>query len=81
MHRSEPNGAHHALMAELNAVIDKYGGMPAVERVAIVAQFLGHRLSEIPEGQFSPQEIMAVVGRNMEQGNRQNGALAVAGHG
>lgn len=81
MHRTEPGAAHHALMADLNATIDRYASMPAVERVAICAQFLGHRLAEIPEGQFSPQEIMAVVSRNMEQGNRQNGALAVAGHG
>lgn len=81
MHRSEPGAAHHALMADLNAVIDRYTGMPAIERVAIVAQFLGHRLAEIPEGQFGAQEIMQVVGRNIEQGNRQNGAMAVLGHG
>lgn len=81
MHRAEPSGAHKALMLDLNAVIDRYESMPAIERVAIVAQFLGHRLAEIPEGQFGAQEIMQVVGRNIEQGNLQNGALAVAGHG
>jgi hypothetical protein len=79
MERREPGAAHRALMLDLNTVIDRYANMPAIERVAVVAQFLGHRLAELPDGQYSVAEVMHTVSRNIEQGNRQDGALAVAG--
>jgi len=78
MERHEPGAAHHALMADLNGVISRYETMPALERVALVSQFLGHRIGEVPSDMYSPEAVMACVARNLAQGNSQGGALALA---
>lgn len=82
MERREPGAAHHALVADLHGILERYTMMPAVERVACMSQALGHLLADVPEG-YSVAVIMQVVSRNIEQGNetatRTLGGLASLG--
>lgn len=89
MNRAEPNGAHHALMQDLDGMVSRYAMMPAIERVAVVAQFLGQLVAEVP-AEYSPQSVMQAVSHNLMAGNEAGaaklaGALAVSdgptGHG
>lgn len=82
MNRAEPNGAHHALMQDLDGVVARYAMMPAIERVAVTAQFLGQLVAEVP-AHYSPQAVMQAVSRNLTAGNetaaaKLAGALAVS---
>lgn len=77
MNRAEPNGAHHALMQELDGTVARYAMMPAIERVAVVAQFLGQLVAEVP-GHYSPQSVMQAVSHNLMAGN-ETGAAKLAG--
>lgn len=78
-----PSAAHHALITDLHQLGDRYVTMPAAERVAVIAQFLGSQIAGV-EG-HSPAEVMHAVSLNIAAGNRQAaGSLVVAnevGHG
>lgn len=78
---SAPNGAHHALMTDLHHVMLRYSAMPAIERVAILAQTIGAEIAEMPAA-YSTADVLQAVAMNIAQGNGTTGAkLAVPGHG
>lgn len=72
MARKDPGEAHHALLRELTGVSERFGaaGMPSVERIAVLAQLIGHELRAVPSGLFTPAEILTAVALNIEQGNK-----------
>lgn len=62
--------AHHAFIRQLDETADKFRGHLAPdERLAIVAQFLGQLIYELPD-HYDPQSVMVSVGKNMEAGNK-----------
>lgn len=72
-HRKEPSEAHAALMTELHALADRFGqnGMPGVERIAVLSQFIGQEIARLPKDvPYGPQELLASVAANIEAGNR-----------
>lgn len=77
---SAPNAAHHALITDLHAVADRYVSLPAIERVAIIAQFLGQIVVQVPTDSYSSSDVLQAVAHNMAAGNANaGGALAVPG--
>lgn len=89
-HQREPGAAHQALMAELRGVIGRFDleGMPAVERIAILAQLIGQEIADLPKSvPYGPAELLHAVAANIEMGNRtaaggvQSGLLGFGGRG
>ena len=72
-HRKDPGEAHAALMTELHAMADRFGqnGMPGIERIAVLSQFIGQEIARLPKDvPYGPQELLASVAANIEAGNR-----------
>lgn len=72
-HAKTPGEAHHALLRDLTGVTERFGanGMPPVERIAVLAQLIGHELRAVPAGQYSAAEVLTAVAFNIEAGNKQ----------
>jgi hypothetical protein len=77
LQKHAPNAAHHAMNTDLNALAERYDSIPAVERVALIAQFLGGQLALV-DG-WSPAEVMHAVSANIEAGNREAATQALIG--
>lgn len=72
-HRKDPSAAHHALMKDLAGLASRYAldGMPGIERIAVLAQFIGHEIAELPaDTPYGAPELLTSVARNIEAGNR-----------
>lgn len=72
-HRKDPGESHHALMRDLAGIAARYDaqGMPGVERIAVLAQFIGREIAALPKDvPYGPQELLVSVARNIEAGNR-----------
>lgn len=79
---TEPGVAHHALITDLHAVLDRYQSMAAVERVAVIAQLLGQTTVQVPTNEFDSAELMRAVAMNIAAGNANAGrTLETMGHG
>ena len=67
----QPGAAHHALLAEVQGVLGRYAlqGMPAVERIAVLAQAIGAEVRQLPGGTYTANEIMYSVALNIAAGN------------
>lgn len=77
---SAPGAAHHALITDLHALHDRYKSLPAIERVAVISQFLGQVIVEVPTNAYSSQDVLQAVAMNLASGNANaGGALAVPG--
>ncbi len=73
----EPDAAHHAFMADQAALLSRYQSVPAIERVALMAQLVGQLIVEVPRGLFSAADVMQCVSANIGAGN-ENGAREMA---
>lgn len=72
-HRKEPGAAHQALITELGGVAQRFaaGGMPGIERIAVMAQLIGQEIADLPaDVPYSSAEILRSVAANIEQGNK-----------
>lgn len=67
----QPGAAHHALLAEVQGTLGRYAlqGMPAVERIAVLAQAIGAEVRQLPGGEFTANEVMYSVAVNIAAGN------------
>lgn len=65
-----PSNAHHALVQEAHIVLDRFAGMPGIEKIAILSQVLGHLITELPNT-YGPGEVMGCIAANIAQGNQQ----------
>jgi hypothetical protein len=45
----DPNEGHQLLMKEMHGVLDRFGanGMPVIEQIAIMAQLVGQKISDL----------------------------------
>lgn len=81
----QPNAAHHALITDLHAIHDRYRSLAPIERVAVIAQFLGQVVVDVPTNEYTSADVLQAIAHNMAAGNANaGGALAVpglAGHG
>lgn len=77
-HVKTPDGVHHALAQDLHGILGRYAGMPKIEQVAIMAQVIGHLITEMPANSYSTSEVMQSVAMNIAAGNEQT-ARALAG--
>lgn len=73
MPTAQPMLAHQALMTELHAVVDRFAlnGMPAVERIAILAQLIGQEAVHIDHKTIDQSQLLYAVARNIANGNQQ----------
>lgn len=71
-HRKEPGAAHHALMTDLNGVLQRYdaNGMPPVERIAVLAQVIGRQILLVEQGAFTPADLLHAIAANIAAGNQ-----------
>lgn len=71
-HEKTPGAAHHALLTDLNGVLKRYddNGMPAVERIAVLAQAIGRQILLVEPGLFTPAELLQAVAANITAGNQ-----------
>lgn len=80
-----PGVAHHALITDLHAVLDRYESMPAIERVAVLAQLTGQVIVQVPTNEFDSADLMRSVAMNIAAGNANAGrtleTMGAAGHG
>jgi hypothetical protein len=72
-------------MLDLDAVNSRYQSMPVIERVAVVAQFLGTLTVEVPQ-QYTSAEVLSAIAMNLSSGNegaatRTLAMVGEAGHG
>ena len=72
MPKAEPGRAHQALMTELHGVVDRFAlnGMPAVERIAILAQLIGQEAVQINDTTISAADLLSAVAFNIQSGNQ-----------
>jgi hypothetical protein len=70
-HARTPDMAHQALVTEVHSVVDRHAGMPVLERVAMLAQVIGHLIAEVPDRAYGAGEIMQAVALNIASGNQQ----------
>lgn len=81
-HTKTPDGAHHALAQDLHGILGRYAGMPKIEQVAILAQVIGHLVTEMPANSYSTSEVMQSVAMNIASGNASSARnIAEAIHG
>lgn len=72
-HRKDPGESHHALMRDLAGLAARYDaqGMPGVERIAVLAQFIGKEIAALPKDvPYGAAELLTSVARNIEAGNK-----------
>lgn len=72
-HTKEPGEAHHAFLRDLQGLSAKYGlgGMPGIERIAVMAQAIGAEIKQLPKNTpYTASELLHSVARNIEQGNK-----------
>lgn len=79
-HHKQPAEAHHALMTEINGVVQKFdaNGMPALERIAVLAQVIGRQILLVEPGLFTPAELLQSVAANIAAGNEAAGITGLA---
>lgn len=81
-HTKTPDGVHHALLQDVYGTLGRYSGMPKIEQVAILAQVIGHVITEMPSNSYGTGEVMQCVAMNIASGNASTArALAEAVHG
>lgn len=71
-HHKEPGAAHHALANDLSGVVQRFDaqGMPAVERIAVLAQVIGRQITLVEPGLFTPAELLQSIAANIAAGNQ-----------
>lgn len=74
--RSAPTAAHQSYLDALRAADAPFSSLPAVERVAIAAQFVGGIVLDLPAGKHDPQEVLHAIIANVTLGNQSADALA-----
>lgn len=66
----QPDARHEAFLAELKAALGNSGAdIDAAELLAIASQFVGMLIAQQDQRRYTPDAIMALVGRNIEIGN------------
>jgi hypothetical protein len=81
-HTKTPDGVHHALAQDLHGILGRYSGMPKIEQVAILAQVIGHVITEMPANSYATSEVMQCVAMNIASGNASSArSIADAIHG
>lgn len=81
-HTKTPDGVHHALSQDVHGILGRYAGMPKIEQVAILAQVIGHVITEMPDNSYGTGEVMQCVAMNIASGNASSArAIADAIHG
>lgn len=74
----QPDARHTAYLEELKAALGNSGkDLPAEELLAVTSQFVGMLVAQQDQRRFTPDMVMAIVGRNIEIGN----ATAIEGAG
>lgn len=67
---AQPTRAHQALVDQLHAALDRFPGMPQIEKIAMLGQVVGHAIAELPtEAGYSPQAVMHALSLNIASGN------------
>jgi hypothetical protein len=67
----DPNDHHQALMAAFKDAIKTHGmALEPLEWLALASQFVGLLTAAQDSRKYTPDEIMEIVGANIEQGNR-----------
>lgn len=66
----QPDARHTAYLEELKAALGNSGkDLPAEELLAVTSQFVGMLVAQQDQRRFTPDMVMAIVGRNIEIGN------------
>ncbi len=74
----QPDARHTAYLEELKAALGNSGkDLPAEDLLAVTSQFVGMLIAQQNQRRFTPDMVMAIVGRNIEIGN----ASAIEGAG
>lgn len=79
-HGKQPGAAHHALMTDLNGVVERFdnGGMPVVERIAVLAQVIGRQILLVdPDAGYTTADLLQSVAANIAAGNEAASAPAL----
>jgi len=72
MRAAAPTPAHQALVDQMHGVLDRFPSIPAVERLALLGQVVGHVIAELPaDAGYSPQAVMHAISLNIASGNEQ----------
>lgn len=74
--RTQPNAVHQKYLNALQQASAPFSSLPAIERLAIAAQFVGGIILELPTGRYDPQEVLHSVVANVTLGNQSADALA-----
>ena len=61
--------AHVAFMGDLKAALAKHTNLSGMEMLAVASQFVGNLTALQDQAQWTPEQVMGVVARNIEIGN------------
>lgn len=64
-----PSSEHQALYADLMVALKKHEGLPALELLAVTANLVGKLLAMQDQRKYSVDALLAMIMRNIEQGN------------
>jgi hypothetical protein len=69
--RNQPaSPAHKAFIDDLKAALGRHTNLSGMEMLAVVSQFLGSIIAFQDRRRFTAEEVMEIVGQNIEVGNQ-----------
>lgn len=76
-HAREPHQGHQMLMGEMQGVLMRYGmqGIGLTEQIALLAQLIGGKISDLDPAHYSVGEVLQSVSLNIAAGNAAKGTL------
>lgn len=66
----QPTKAHEDLRMGFVKACQQHPNMPPIEMLCIAAQFVGQLIALQDQTRWTSEQILAMVGMNMEQGNK-----------
>jgi hypothetical protein len=77
VHARGPNDGHHRLMQDLNGTLDRYEaqGISTVEQIALFAQIIGQKITDLDPLAYDAGEVMRSVAANIAGGNANRAGL------
>lgn len=72
MSRRLSKAEHEAFYQEFVALLNKHAGkLDAIEMLAVGANAIGKMIAMQDQRRYTAPQVMEIVGRNIEEGNRQ----------
>ena len=62
---------HEEFRKDLIGVLRKYSDLPAIDMLCVASAFVGQLVALQNQFEYTPEQVMAMVSKNIEIGNRE----------